>query len=378
MFDRKHRFALLLVICLSLVSGAHVVRRYEPYTYTYGDPGWMVSTVISIVDDRDLDLRNQLKNNPDQAADQTSQGKDGQWYPLHEILMPFLTVPFYLVFGINGCLVFNVLVSILLMISIYYLCARHVDYLCAFAATILTAFTTLFLDYTYCYSLDVFGTLLLLLAYWCAVSGKFILTGLVWGLAIFSRLANVVTLAGVIPFLVLVGASGRREEGATPVVHLAHRVRPLLLSVAGGLPVGLCILAANWTMFGSPFATSYDRWQHFVQGKPVISSQRGAFSCSFIDRLPKVLADPQSGLLIGGPLILVAIAFGSCLFWNKARHEAVMSGLISIALLVFFTKYCNAAPGAPGNRYLMPIVALSSIPLSIALNKWTGPPSEPP
>ncbi len=377
MLHGKHRIVLLLFICLSLVYGARVVNKYEPYTYTYADPGWMVSTVMSIVADHDLDLRNQLRNAPEQAADQTSQGKNGQWYPLHEILMPVLTVPFYLLFGINGCLVFNVLISVLLMVVLFYLCARHVDLASAFAATILTAFATLFLDYAYSYSLDVFSAFVLVLAYWCAVSRRFVLTGFVWGLAVFSRLSNVVTLAGAIPFLFLAGASWRRKEEVTSAVHFADRVRPLLLSAVGGLPVGVCILAVNWMMFGSPFVTSYDRWQHFVQGRPVISSQRDAFSCSLVDRLPKVLADPQSGLLIGAPLILVALALGGRLFWNKARHEAIMSSLISLALLVLFSKYCHTYPGVPGNRYLMPIVALCSIPLSLALQSWLRSPSKP-
>lgn len=73
---------------------------------------------MSIVEDGDLDLGNQLHNNPSQPADQTSQGKNGEWYPLHEFPMPVLTVSFYLLFGINGCLIFNVIVSISLMILV--------------------------------------------------------------------------------------------------------------------------------------------------------------------------------------------------------------------------------------------------------------------
>jgi hypothetical protein len=76
--------AQFLAVCLLLVYGLYVVRRLEPgFTFAKADPGWMITTVMSIVEDGDLDLRNQLRNDPEEAADQTSQGKAGQWYPLH-------------------------------------------------------------------------------------------------------------------------------------------------------------------------------------------------------------------------------------------------------------------------------------------------------
>jgi len=365
----KSNCVLMLFICLFLGYGAHAVYEYKPYTYTYADPGWMVSTVMSLVEDRDLDLRNQLHNDPNQAADQTSQGKNGQWYPLHEYLMPVFTIPFYLIFGIDGCLIFNVFISIVLMMTLFNLCARHVDYGSAFAATVLTAFATLFLNYTYSYSLDVFSAFLLVIAYWCAVTGRYGLAGFVWGLAIFARLPNLITLVGLIPFLLLEGGSARQTgPRESLVLRCLKRFRPLFLSFAGGLPVALCILFSNWMMFGSPFVTSYDRWQHFVSGRAVISSQRGALACSLMNSLPAVLLDPKSGLLIGGPILIIVAAFGIRLFWKKARNEMILYSLISIALLILFSKYCYAVPAGPGNRYLMPIVALGTIPLSLVLD----------
>jgi hypothetical protein len=278
--------------------------------------------------------------------------------------MPVLTVPFYVMFGINGCLIFNVLISIALMMLIFDLCARHVDRTSAFAATVLTAFPTLFLEYTYSYSLDVFSAFLLILAYSCTVRKKFFLAGFVWSLAVFSRYSDIVTVVGLILFLFLERDTMKRIR---PIPSLIDKARPLFSSFIGALPIACCSLFSNWLMFGSMFVTSYDRWQHFVNGAPVISTQRNAFSCSLIDRLPTVLANPESGLLIGGPLILVAIAFGTWSFYKNARNEMIMALLISISLLVLFCKYCNAVPGSLGNRYLMPVVALNAIPLGFAI-----------
>ena len=69
-----------------------MAQRYEPFAFALYDPGWMVSTVMSITEDGGLDLRDQLQNDPSQAADQTSLGKNGEWYPLHEFIMPVVAL----------------------------------------------------------------------------------------------------------------------------------------------------------------------------------------------------------------------------------------------------------------------------------------------
>jgi len=355
----NQRILGFLIVCLILVYGMHVVQEYKPWTFALYDPGWMVSTAMSIAEDGDLDLRNQLKNDPSQAADQTSLGKNGQWYPLHEFLMPLATVPFFMAFGINGCLIFNVLILTLSMVLLFKLCARHVDAQRAFIATVLTAFQTLFLSYAYSYSLEVFGTFLLLVAYWCAVKCKPMVTGFVWGLATYARLANAVTMIGFLIFLYCNTNRKNRRQSA----GRADWVMFLL----GGAPLGICFFATNWFMFGSPMTTSYDRWQHFVNGQGVVSSQRGAFSFSILERLPNLLMDQKSGLLIGAPLIILAIVFGMRPLWHKARDEAILLILTCCSLILLFSKYSYAVPGTTGNRYLMPVVALCAIPLAFAV-----------
>jgi hypothetical protein len=370
MLAKKPRIIVFLVVCLILVYGMYVARQFNGFDFARYDPGWMVSTVMSLVEDGDLDLRNQLHNDPAQAADQTSLGENGQWYPLHEFLMPVLTVPFYLAFGIYGCLIFNVLVSILLMLTLFELCCRHVDFQSAFAAIILTAFTTLFLNYTYSYSLDVFSTFLLVLAYWCVVRRRFLPAGFVWGMATLSRLSIAITLPGFIAYLLLVAdfSFKSNSKGRTPGIQtLSKKMRPAVSFLTGGFPLAICFLLSNWLMFGSPATTSYDRWQQFVNGQSVVSSQRGAFSCSFVENLPKTLIDQKSGLLIGAPLIIVSVAFGLGPFWRKARNETILLLITSGSLIVLFSKYCYAVPGGVGNRYLMPVVALFAIPLGLAI-----------
>jgi hypothetical protein len=135
----------------------------------------------------------------------------------------------------------------------------------------------------------------------------------------------------------------------------------------GAAAPALCLLLGNWWMFGSPFVTSYDRWQHFVNGRSVLSTLRSSFNCSLIERVPKVLLDAQSGLLIGAPLIVVALGYGIRSLWREARQEAALIILICIAEVALYSKFCASFPGSPGNRYLMSVVALLSVPLTMAL-----------
>jgi len=139
------------------------------------------------------------------------------------------------------------------------------------------------------------------------------------------------------------------------------------MTLAGALPALFTFLFTNWLMFGSPLVTSYDRWRHWVNGQLVVSSQRENLACSIIDGLSKAILQPQSGLLIGAPLILVALAFGARHFWNKARNEMILCAVSCAGLLLLFSGYCLSFPGSFGNRYLMPIVALMAIPLGMAL-----------
>jgi hypothetical protein len=230
----------------------------------------------------------------------------------------------------------------------------------------LTAFPTLFVEYAYSYSLDVFGAFALVAAYAVTVRKRFLWAGAVWGFAVLARLSNLATGVGFAAFLILAGWRALRAS-TDARSKWRSATMPLGRFVLGGAPAAACLLLGNWRMFGSPFVTSYDRWQHFTESGAVIKSQAAAFACPFWERLPGILFESQSGLLVGGPLLAIAAAYGFRSFWREAREEAVLMSLICASSVVFFTKYCLAFPSSPGNRYLMAVVALGAIPLALSL-----------
>ena len=358
-----------LLFCLLLVYGMYVMRRLEPgYTFAKYDPGWMVFTVMSIVDDGDLDLRNQLQNNPKNTADQTSRGLKGQWYPLHEYMMAYLCVPFYITMGIIGCLIFNVLISIALMMLLYDLCCQYMDRKIGFIAVALTSFGTLFLNYTYSFSLDVFGAFILVIAYRTALGKNIALSGFVWGIAVLGRTANIVTAPAFGLYVLWCAAThkGCNSISRKPIIRkMAVACGHFML---GMMPALLLMGVANWKMYGKPWIISYSRWQHFIEGKFIISSQGNAFTASLRERIPLVLFDRKEGLFSGDPLLIFALAFGLLPLWQRSKKEAFLLTMIILSFIILYSKYTPWNMGG-GNRYLMPVMALGAVPLGFAIKK---------
>lgn len=332
----------------------------------------MVTTVISLVEDRDLDLRNQLKNDPEEAGDQTAQGSKGEWYPLHEYFMSFVTIPFYVLLGVPGCLVFNVLLVIVLQMILYDLCCHYVDHHSAFAAVVLTGLTTLLLDYTYSYSIDVFAAFWLVASYWGMVHRKFMVSGIIWGLSVFARVTNLVTAPAFAAFLFLEVFEFKKEGTIPENSRLQKLLKCTGLFLLGVIPGALMIALMNWNMFGSPFMISYYRWQHFVGGAAVLSSQENSFSVSFINGLPAVLFDRGQGLFFRAPTLLLALPFGLRQFWHCARNDTVLYVSILVTMVGLFSKYELWAFGG-GYRYLVSVAVLGALPLSFAIAKLRGP-----
>lgn len=356
-----------LFVCLLLAFGMDSVHRWEPgYTFAKYDPGWMVTTVMSIMEDGDLDLRNQLGNKPEEAADQTSQGLRGEWYPLHEFLLAWVTVPFYWLLGVSGCLVINVLMIIMIHMLIYDICCRQMDVLSAFSGVILTALTTIFYEYSYSYSIDVFSGLLLVAAFWGITTSGYWAGGLIWGLAVLGRVSNLATAPAFLIFIIAQAFAVSRKEGARKGPGCIDLTRGVAKFVLGALPILMIFGFMNWRMFGSPWTLSYSRWQHFVNGLPVLSSQNGSFTASIMERMPSVLFDRKMGLFFGTPTLLVGWAFGLRLFWQKSRNECLLFALLCILQIIVFSKYEPWFLGG-GYRYLIAVAALGAIPLSFAV-----------
>lgn len=348
----KRRVDLLVLLFFFIAYCGFSAHRYEPYTFTKGDPAWMAQTVISLASDGDIDLRNQLNNDPARAADQTARGRDGAWMPLHEPTLAVVSLPFYLAGGINGLLLFNILCAATLQTLIFLICRHVASPLLAFAATLLTGFTTLFLNYSYSYSLDLWGATLVVASFAALLNRRPTLGGALLGFAILSRHVTIVAAPGILLLLWFAEADERHKS--------------LLRFILGGLPFAAILFAYNIWAFGSPWQTSYHFWQLHTDGAlRVVDQLHTTFVNPWKTGIISLVVDERSGLrgsIPAWPLLLAGMLF------SFRKHSGVMLSLLVITLghLLFFCRF-EGYPGAPGNRYLMPVVALSALPIAALL-----------
>lgn len=354
------KLGILAVFCALLVYGIHAAANYRERYFLAADPYWMMFATRSIVQDFDLDLRNQLEFNPDHAEDQTARGKRGEWYPIHEYLMAIVASPFYVLFGETGLLIFNVLISAAAVLLMYLLSLRVADPLTAFAATTLCAFTTPLLEYSFSFSIDVFGMTLLLLALYAAHTRPAFTTGLLFGLSVMARLTSLVTLPAFLYLLLTSELPGNGES------KLRQQARLLLNFGIGAAGPALVLLASNWYMFGSPFDLAYDHWVRAANGTFTEISQRGLFVRPLLDGMRFMLFDHRCGFLPHAPIVIPALLLGFLPCLRSHRRDALATVLIFMLLLLLYSAYSASFPGI-GNRYLLVGSALAAPLLAAAM-----------
>ena len=340
----------LFVVVVALFSG-RVAAEYRPLTYLIGDCPYYAATAVSLIEDHDLDLRNQLSGGLAIHGRQIALGRDGAWYPKHPLLMPIAAIPFVLLFGVPGTLVFNLVVLSLLAVVLMRL-ARTVapPWAAALAAFLLIAGTFL-RRYDYNFSPDLFATLVLSAALLALLHGRDRLGGLLLGLSVTAKLTDL--------FLVPLG----------PIY--AHSCRGWRAAVRASLAAAVPLAAyglSNFALFGSPWVTSYDRNVAVADGAFVTVGHRGLFDQGVLSGLAGELFDPVHGLLPTSPILLLAIP-GFVLLLRRRPREAVLFLAIGEFLLLFFATYRYWSASHYGNRFLMPLVAVTAPSIALSL-QW--------
>ena len=333
---------------LLLVAGAEIAALYQPYTFLIGDCPYYAQTAISILVDHDLDLRNQLKGGLAPHQRQVALGARGEWYPKHPILMPLATIPLLPFFGMNAFLIFNVGVLVafgIVLCELGALAARPAAAVIGSLATILGSFLIL---YDYNYSPDLFACLLLAISILAMFKGRDGVAGLLAGLAVFARTSNVFLL----PILLAYVAWKRRFKGA------------ILFAALAALPI-LAQGALNAAMFGSPLVSPYTRILSIEDGQTVLRSHMADFDNPLWDGIRGQIFDHEKGLLFTAPILLATLP-GFVLWLRRARDEALLCFIVGEFLFLLFSRYRWWPTSHEGNRFLIPLVALSAPAIACA------------
>src|SRR4029078_5317424 len=81
--------------------------RLDHPTFLIGDCAYYRATLVSLLEDRDLNIHNNLARQRYPMAANVAQGRRGEFYPKRPILLAVVALPFYVVAGDIGLLAFN-------------------------------------------------------------------------------------------------------------------------------------------------------------------------------------------------------------------------------------------------------------------------------
>ena len=324
-------------------------REVRSGAFLIGDCPYYASTAVSLWEDGDLDLANQIRGGLPAHQKQIALGRDGRWLPKHPVLMPVLSVPFYVLFGVAGFLVFNVLV-ILLLAAVVYATARHyLDPGTAAAATALVFGGSFLREYVYNYSPDLLSTLLVLGGLLLILRRRPFSGGMLLGISVLAKVTNLFVAALVVGFLPF-----RRDR------------REAVRAAAGILPGFAAWMLVNLALFGGPTVTGYDRTLVLHDGVAQTVSHKGFFDLPLLEGMSGQLLDPRAGLLPTSPILLLAIP-GFVVFLRRHPWDGALFLGISEFLFLLFSTYRWWATSHYGNRFLMVPVTLACVPIGFAL-----------
>lgn len=358
-------FALALIAYLCLVYFPFTLARAAAgQDYIHGDSVYYRAMIASLLEDGDLLLANNISGNP--LDGQLALGSAGL-VPKHPILMPVVSLPFYALFGAHGLLLFNVLDSVALMLLIFALNALFFESWLACATTILYATGTLFLDYTYNYSPDIFATVLVLAGLYLVLTKRWYSGALLLGLSVFAKTPNAL-LAG--PIMVYGFFALWRENAQLPAASRLARIAAVAACFVLAL---LPFLYTNYVLFGSPFVTGYQRAAVAgANGQVLIDDHVAKFNQPLLRGVVQSLFDAQNGILPSNPVLLLALPGALWIGSSTRRKQLVLVLLLCVAQFLFFAKYDDWRASHFSNRFLMTSVALSSVFVANALRVLAG------
>jgi len=343
--------AWLIAVVVFLVSTIGSAINYTPLGFLIGDGPYYAATAVSILDDGDLDLRNQLSGGLVVHGPQIALGSDGAWYPKHPILMPIATLPFLALFGMPGFLIFNLLVLGAVAAALFLLARLHAPPAASAAAALILVFGTFLRAYAYNLSPDLFALLFVTLGFLFLLRDAPGKAGCLLGAAVLAKILLVVLLPAAF-------------------LHAALRRGPrraLRFAAGCALPIA-ALLLYDRALFGSPWVTSYDRNVSVVDGQVVTTSHRGLFDNGIARGLTGEILDVRRGLLPTAPALLLAVP-GFVLLFRRRPADALFLLGVAECLILLLATYRDWNQSHYGNRFLMPVIACAAPATALAMER---------
>lgn len=307
-------------------------------TYLPGDSFYYAGTAESLLRDGDFALANQLgvTTRDDLRAHEGffAVSPDGRVVPKHSVLLPIISIPFVALLGTIGFLVVNGIVAVALVTGVAFLGGNDGP---ARIAALILFITSSWLGYCFNYSPDLFLSLLIVWSYAAAKHRRWLLSGLLAGLAVW---AKVYAALIVLPLGLLILPAGRRA---------------ILLAASGALFGVLPMLILNTMLYGGPFVTGYDRDARVTAEGFTLTEHYSRFHQPFVRGLIRVLFDWPTGMIRTAPLWFL---WPIGLFLLRRERWAWAAAAGAVINVGFFAPYDEWNASTGGNRFLFPAVAL--------------------
>ena len=253
-------------------AAAQAASQYVPSTWLSRDARFYANVNATLVEDFTLeqsrfasswyDMPLGWNRNLDQSWSNMARGRGGELYPKHPVLMPVLATPLYMALGLDGTLLFNLLMFGLIGLGAFAWARGYHGGTLAAVSVAAFVFATDLHAYIYAYRVDV-----TLLALFCAALAQ-LPARRTWlaGLLVAAAVTLKPTTLMWVPSLALLAVERR------------GRLWP---AVAAACVVLLGYGALNWEMFGRPWWTAYHRIVVLQGGVAGIIDNTDAFSVPF-------------------------------------------------------------------------------------------------
>jgi hypothetical protein len=365
--ERLH-LTVVVVIVVAVLSGiafgryqrAHWVGTEPLPTFLAGDGPYYRATLLSMIEDLDLDVRNQFAVLQYSPASNASLGTAGQWYPKHPIVLPLVSAPFFLAASDPGLLAANIGQLGLLTMVMWILSRRFSTPLASSIATLVFMLGTILRPAAYNWSPDVLSTFITIGALVAIVNHRMAIAGGLLALSVWAKTPNLVLVPIACGYALYISTSRER----------------IRLIVA--LSAGLALFGAwNWSLFGSPLTTSYDRVIASVVNRDVVlePSHRTFFDVNLVRGIVTQITDGRNGLLVAASPLVPAL-LGLIALYQRDRAASLLIGSLMTAQILTFGSYRLWDQSNFGPRFLLTVIALGAVPFSALIDSLRpGPPA---
>ena len=355
---------LLFIFFFSVHIPNLIVNKSKNVPFLIGDDRYYKAMVVSIINDHDLFLENNIPKEW-HFHGLLSSGKNKNLVPMHSIMMPILTVPFYYLFGDDGLLLFNLLNSFMILVFIFLINKQFHDSFISVTVSSLYCVASIFFAYAYSYSSDVFSTLIFLISVYFVLKHKFFSGVIFLGLSVFAKITNIIFFPFIFTFIFFAiflqpkfsPTYLKKNESYKKILFFITLLFVFLISL---LPIFLI----NKYLYGNFFTSGYqlsviglDSSNNFI-----INTHTSMFNQPFLKGVFQNLFDPLNGLIFTNP-VLVFSFFGVfyCIKLKKLSPSLIFILSLSLMNFIFISKFDGWSNSHFSNRYLMIFIAFSSL-----------------